>query len=52
VEVRVRASKWQFSDGLYRGAVVTCKRTDSQTMDCLDVFGELLIAFNCSVLSF
>jgi hypothetical protein len=29
-----------------------CKWTDSPTMDFPDVFGELLIVFNCGVFSF
>jgi hypothetical protein len=48
----VGVSKWQFSDELQAEVVLACKWTDSLTMDCPDVFGELLIVFNCSVLSF
>jgi hypothetical protein len=46
------------SSGLVNGSLVTgykvlaCKWADNPTSDCPAVFEELLIVFNCSVLSF
>jgi hypothetical protein len=46
------SSPWPGSKPQPLGTVestLACKWADSPTMDCPDVFGELLILFNCSV---